>query len=145
LTFTSDEERDNHDSHAHFECHGCPDYFPSPVALEVHEAFGHGPFKCELCPEKFVRFSTRESHRREKHGGINSTFIFICRDCGQRYSSYEAIICHQVLYPKCGKFPGRQRIPSSGKDKNDQMKLLNIVDQAKFIYKPPNNETVIVV
>ena len=38
----------------------------------------------------------RERHRTLVHGGVNTTIVFLCRHCGQRFADYESTICHQV-------------------------------------------------
>ena len=68
---------------------GCDLSFSSQVSYEVHTRFGHGPYKCEICPAMFDKFSLREKHRSDVHGGIQ---IFMCRDCGARFTTFEGIV-----------------------------------------------------
>lgn len=140
-TFTSKELRDKHQINNHFDCKGCELSFPSQVSYEVHLRFGHGPYKCEICPAMFDKFSLREKHRSDVHGGIQ---IFMCRDCGARFTTFEATVCHQVLYRRCSR-SSKMRKPKTKRDAVDQSKLLKIVNRSRIIYKSPSNETVIVV
>jgi transcription elongation factor Elf1 len=140
-TFTSKELRDKHEHNNHFDCKGCDLSFSSQVSYEVHTRFGHGPYKCEICPAMFDMFSLREKHRSDVHGGIQ---IFMCRDCGARFTTFEATICHQVLYRRCSR-SSKIRKPKTKRDAADQSKLLKIVNRSRIIYKSPSNETIIVV
>ena len=70
-------------------CLGCDLSFSSQVSYEVHTRFGHSPYKCEICPAMFDKFSLREKHRSDVHGGIQ---IFMCRDCGARFTTFEGIV-----------------------------------------------------
>jgi len=137
--FTSQDDRDKHLKTSHFECKGCPQTFSVPVCYEVHSAFGHGPFKCELCPLEFSSFSKREKHRLSH---CTSSLIFMCRECGAKFGSHEAVICHRVLYPKCR---GKLRRPINREDAKAQEKILDLVRRQVFIYRGPINQTVIVV
>ena len=119
----------------------CSQTFLSPVCFEVHRAFGHGPFKCELCDLSFTSFSKRENHRLVH---CTTSLIFICRECGAKFGSHEAVICHRVLYPHCRRRMTLRR-PVSRPDKKAQEKILDLVQRQVFIYRAPANQTVIVV
>ena len=42
----------------------------------------------------FDKFSLREKHRSDVHGGIQ---IFMCRDCGARFTTFEGIVWKNFL------------------------------------------------
>lgn len=140
-TFTSIDLRNDHMENNHFDCKVCTASFISSVAFEVHSRFGHGPFKCEICPEIFTEFAIREKHRSEVHGGIQ---LFLCRECGGRFTTHEAAVCHQVVFPRC-KTSRRARKTKTLREARDQSKLLKIVERNRVIYPPPSNEMIIVV
>jgi len=137
--YTTATDRDRHMTTSHFECKECQQSFHSAVCFEVHTAFGHGPFHCELCPVSFATFAQRERHRLTH---CTSSLIFLCRECGAKFGSHEATVCHRVLYPGCRK---RLRRPLNRADHKAQKEILELVRRQVFIYRGPINQTVIVV
>jgi hypothetical protein len=75
--------------------------FDSRVGLKIHKAIGHGPFKCELCPKSFPSFQRRDAHRRAHLD--KGPLIYSCRECGEKFSTEEGVICHKTIYSG-GKF-----------------------------------------
>ncbi|CBY18041.1 unnamed protein product [Oikopleura dioica] len=142
-TFTSKEQQLEHSARAHLICSECPRMFDSRVGLKIHKAMGHGPFKCELCPKSFPSFQRRDAHRRAHLD--KGPLIYSCRECGEKFSTEEGVICHKTIYSgrcKHSKKPPKQ---NNYRDRRAQKIAFSTLKSVKIIYHLPTDANLLVV
>ena len=132
--------------------------FDSRVGLKIHKAIGHGPFKCELCPKSFPSFQRRDAHRRAHLA--KGPLIYSCRECGEKFSTEEGVICHKTIYSggnvylnscltkfilgrcKHSKKPPKQ---NNYRDRRAQKIAFSTLKSVKIIYHLPTDANLLVV
>ncbi|CAG5101399.1 Oidioi.mRNA.OKI2018_I69.YSR.g17050.t1.cds [Oikopleura dioica] len=142
-TFTSKEDQMEHSARAHLICSECPRMFDSRVGLRIHKAIGHGPFKCELCPNTFKSFKQRDAHRRAHMD--KGPLIYSCRDCGEKFSTEEGVICHKSIYQGCCDHSKKLPKQNNYRDRRAQRVAISTLRSVKIIYRLPNDANLLVV
>jgi len=114
--------------------------FDSRVGLKIHKAIGHGPFKCELCPKSFPSFQRRDAHRRAHLD--KGPLIYSCRECGEKFSTEEGVICHKTIYSGNKFFLKHYKLyfqAAANTARSRQSKIITAIDERKRLLSAHSN------
>ncbi|XP_012275030.1 zinc finger and BTB domain-containing protein 41 isoform X2 [Orussus abietinus] len=112
-----------------YGCRFCWKAFADGGTLRKHERIhtGEKPYGCAICPRAFNQRVVLREHVRAHHSGPDpkchgSTMPYLCKVCGDAYSTSEEIVAHIVQH--CDDNTAMRRQPQTGPRKYKRRRKL---------------------